>query len=141
MSPERGKLGGKKVAPVYSDVYVVREVKGDGWTYLLDPINKRLAIKIRHFNNLKLVERAPRVEDDEEIEVKADLSHMVQPKETIRKSKEQEETAVQAPRRSKRIVSAPKRMQMTLDGSGKRYTETSVPLTEDEVGEGGEEQC
>ena len=142
---ERGKLGGKKVAPVYSDVYVVREVKGDGWTYLLDPINKKLSSKIRHFNNLKLVERAPSAEDEEVIEVRMDLSqkndNMVRPRTAGKEPKEPDKMAVQEPRRSKRTISAPKRMQMTLDGSGKRYTETSVPLTEDEVGEGGEEQC
>ena len=52
---ERGKLGGKKLAPLYSDVYMVKEVKGAGWTYLLVAENGVGRDKIRHYNNLKEV--------------------------------------------------------------------------------------
>ena len=143
---ERGKLGGKKVAPVYSDVYVVREVKGDGWTYLLEPENRRLTRKIRHFNNLKLMERGQETSDGEVLEVEVDVTQqgsgdVDQLKKASPKSVEREKTVVQETRRSTRKVGAPKRMQMTLDSSGKRYMETSVPLTEDGIGEGEEEQC
>ena len=36
---ERGKLGGKKLAPLNSDVYRVQEVHGEGWTYTLSSEN------------------------------------------------------------------------------------------------------
>ena len=36
---ERGSRGGKKMAPLYSDCYVVKEVLGAGWTCVLTPEN------------------------------------------------------------------------------------------------------
>ena len=55
---ERGKLGDKNMAPVFSDVYIVKEVLGGagGWTYLLTPANGVLKDKMRHFNNLRKAE-------------------------------------------------------------------------------------
>ena len=36
---ERGRLGGKKIAPLYSDVYIVTGVTRGMWTYNLEPAN------------------------------------------------------------------------------------------------------
>lgn len=57
---ERGKLGGKKMAPQYSDVYKVKKVLRQGWSYILKPLNGVKREKQRHFNNLKEVSRCSR---------------------------------------------------------------------------------
>lgn len=62
---ERGKLGGKKMAPVFSDVYVVKKVLEGGWTYLLTAANGVLKDKVRHFNNLRKAEGVETVEEEE----------------------------------------------------------------------------
>ena len=65
---ERGKLGGKRMAPMYSDIYVVKEVLGEGWTYLLTPANGKLKDKARHFNNLKKAEVTREIDVNEEVD-------------------------------------------------------------------------
>ena len=65
---ERGKLGDKNMAPVFSDVYIVKEVLGGagGWTYLLTPANGVLKDKMRHFNNLRKAETGKAEEEVDE---------------------------------------------------------------------------
>ena len=49
---ERGKLGGKKMAPRNSDIHEIVKIIGNGWTYEIMPINGTSSAKIRHFNSL-----------------------------------------------------------------------------------------
>ena len=65
---KRGKLGAKNMAPVFSDVYIVKEVLGGagGWTYLLTPANGVLKDKMRHFNNLRKAETGKAEEEVDE---------------------------------------------------------------------------
>ena len=49
---DRGKQGGKKLAPLLSKVYVVTEVLKGGWTFKLNPYNRKGRDKVRHFNEL-----------------------------------------------------------------------------------------
>ena len=56
------------MAPVFSDVYIVKEVLGGagGWTYLLTPANGVLKDKMRHFNNLRKAETGKAEEEVDE---------------------------------------------------------------------------
>ena len=49
---DRGKQGGKKLAPLLSKLYTVKEVLQGGWTYRLQPYNRKGREKIRHYNEL-----------------------------------------------------------------------------------------
>ena len=49
---DRGKQGGKKLAPLFSKVYVITEVLKGGWTFRLKPYNRKGREKVRHFNEL-----------------------------------------------------------------------------------------
>ena len=65
---ERGRLGGTKLAPRYSDPYRVVRVVGQGWTYHLKPMeaNSRRTQTIRHFDNL--IPATTRSHSEEEIQ-------------------------------------------------------------------------
>jgi transposase InsO family protein len=147
---ERGKLGGKKMAPLYSDVYIVKKVLGLGWTYVLEPGNKVGSTKTRHYNELKEVRR--REEDEEEgsphVEVRVQphepegprRNPVVQDKKVQDVRGPNKEVDAQVPlRRSSRKTRLPVRLNMT-ETTGKRYLEEPVPLAEDSHrGEGEEE--
>lgn len=150
---ERGKLGGKKMAPLYSDVYIVDEVHGEGWTYTLIPENGIGRKKIRHYNGLKSVKEAV-VEDNLAVHCEWREVEGPEPLEPPAINQEQggglhEETPQgDAPiteireeepltlRRSLRRRAPPARLRMDMAPGGKRYNEESVPLAEDMQEEG-----
>ena len=70
---ERGKLGGKKLAPLNSDVYRVQEVHGEGWTYTLSSENGIGRQKNIHFDSLKLFERVISQRESGEGETRAEV--------------------------------------------------------------------
>ena len=135
---ERGKLGGKKMAPLYSDVYRVKEVKSK-WTYWVEPENGKLRGKIRHYNNLKLVERVNDGLPDEPTEESVvEITTSVEKRE--KPTEYQEKPNPVEVRRSGRARNPVQRLQMTLDAGGKRYIEEPVPLAEDgDAGGSGDE--
>ena len=146
---ERGKLGGKKMAPLYSDVYIVEEVHGEGWTYTLVPENGIGRKKIRHYNCLKSVKEAAAVEEDPTVHYEWREVEGPEPPEPPANDQEQgggsrqetpqvDSTAVEIkeeepvpPRRSARRRAPPVRLRMDIAPGGKRYNEESVPLAED----------
>ena len=154
---ERAALGGKKVAPLYSDVYVVVEVFGEGWTYRLKAENGRGREKHRHFNSLKTVQRYQEVKDGESpIEVAITRQEPNQMVDVVERNQPGENTVqthrigddasqiqdnVQPIRRSSRITAGepPPRLQVTMN-RGQHYTEESVPLYEDMANLGNTEE-
>ena len=164
---ERGKLGGKKLAPLYSDAYRVETVLGQGWSYKVVPENGKGRTKQRHFNNLKEVSRVvpDAVDtDDTEVYTVANSGGNVEPQPTgatqgdvvqegetqfanvvnADRNNRQEVTVPREPvatvpeRRSGRNRRAPARFTTELATGGKQYLETSVPLAEDGESEGNE---
>ena len=136
---ERGRLGGKKMAPVYSDLYVVEEVLGKGWTYYLVPANGIGRRKMRHFNELKEERRSDNMEDTKRINVEFESTPTDKYVIPQRRNGNQraEQTPAEPRRVSTRTRKQPQRLQMN-EISGKRYEEVAVPLTEDVLS--GEEE-
>ena len=146
---ERGKLGGKKMAPIHSDPYVVCKVLGRGWTYILEPANGIGRQKTRHFNELIEVSRGKSdiVDGGDTIQV-TDVTVSTQNKVPVPKwipprkrgGGEMGGGTMTEIRRSKRVTKPPSRL-ILKEAPGKRYVEESIPLAED-VGlseeEGGE---
>ena len=147
---ERGRLGGKKMAPVFSDVYIVKEVLGGGWTYLLTPANGVLKDKVRHFNNLRKAETGKAEEEVDEYTVirtepdraetskrkendtkEQGVSRTKQPEAMVPKGRrEKKEKKYVIPQRSssrKKVVTK----KLVIDWSKKKYEEKEVMLTED----------
>ena len=161
---ERGKLGGSKMAPLYSNSYVVREVLGAGWTYVLESENGVGRPKSRHYDSLKLVRRLRdtgheesetlRVEYEETADIPETPARLAmeaaepqddegiqgdQPSDVHHPSTTEEPPERQPPiRRSARKVAPPARL--TVDPSRKRYAEESVPLAEDTALDGEDEE-
>ena len=137
---ERGKLGGKKLAPLYSDPYTVVELLGQGWTYRLEPVNGLSKSKVRHFNDLKEVQRVRDVDDESEslvMNIKSSEGK-TSSEPTKPSGKDVTEEAISL-RRSTRHRHPVRRLDMT-ESSGKKYSETAVPLMDDGVSEDEEEQ-
>ena len=148
---ERGKLGGKKMAPMYSDIYVVKEVLGEGWTYLLTPANGKLKDKVRHFNNLKKAEVTREIDVNEEVdfdtiefgpEVKVKVPKQPTngvPGERLKKDitlpeqkskRRKKEKGNTVPQRSSTRTKAPP-SRLVVKHSGKSHGEEAVRLAED----------
>jgi len=132
---ERGKQGGKKMAPLYSDGYAVKEVLGQGWTYMLQPLNGHGAVKMRHFNELKELRRYPEQEDAHptvvlDVQTRKDDVTLPTRKNTHIGKQTQGDGPEQTLRRSKRNRHPVVKLSMT-ETTGKRYMEEPVPLTED----------
>ena len=148
---ERGLRGGKKMAPLYSDCYKVKEVLGAGWTYILTPENGIGKEKARHFDSLKEVLRVAETDSKEPGNpARQVLEGEENNSPQTGQAKTEEEVAVEevAPedvlpppeelppeelptRRSSRKTRPPSRLQMELEPQRKRYVEESVPLGED----------
>ena len=137
------------MAPLYSDKYVIKEVLGNGWTYVLTPENGKLREKIRHYNELKEVCRGKDEEETPNIHTGKDEDDLVKLEITIPpwkpkfkstnkdsftdgKKKSQEETQVL--RRSSRKKIQTKRLVIE-SLPGKRYAEKAIPLAEDSESE------
>lgn len=122
----RSRLGGK-IAPRYSEPYVITEQKENGFTYEMRPVSSdsRGRPKIRHFNTLKTVSEA----DREDIDV------LDQAEEVTTEVAEEESRPPNVPAQdteSTQIVlrrSGRERRQATrlqVDGKRKVYTEVSI---------------
>ena len=122
----RNKLGGK-MAPRYSEPYRITNVKKNGFTYVIIPVNpeSRGREKIRHFDLLKTVKRCN--SDDERIKPDhSRLDPIVEEEQT-----DLEDTAVERENqpsvcdepvgRPRRIRKPPTHLQ--VDGRKKRYEE------------------
>ncbi len=136
---ERGKLGGKKMAPLYSDAYVVTEVLGQGWTYILEPLNGMGSKKMRHYNELKEIRRCTSTEEECTspnivLDVHTENKDTVNPvKKTKQPGNKRTVESIETNghlRRSTREKRPVLRLNMT-ETSGKRYREEPVPLAED----------
>ena len=142
---ERGKQGGKKMAPLYSDGYVVREVLGQGWTYSLEPLNGHGAVKMRHFNELKELRRLPEQEETIptvilDLQTNKDEVNLPTQSKTQVKETTNGDGSTQTLRRSTRTKRPVMKLSMT-ETTGKRYTEEPVPLAEDTtISEEGEDE-
>ena len=137
---ERAKLGGKKMAPLYSDPYTVVELLGQGWTYKLESINGMTKPKVRHYNDLKEVQRFQLKEDGLETLVIKLPSPEDEPATEPTDSEEEEMPEAVVPlRRTTRQRHPVQRLEM-MESSGKRYSEKAVPLMDDGVCENVEEQ-
>ena len=150
---ERGSRGGKKMAPLYSDCYKVKEVLGAGWTYILTPENGVGKEKARHFDSLKEVLRLGDMESRESEDparqsLEGGENNLAQTGQVEGQGEIVEGGAAldriddilppleELPtRRSSRKTCPPSRLQMELDSQRKRYVEKSVPLAEDMVEE------
>lgn len=124
----RSRLGGK-IAPRYSEPYIITELKGTGFTYEMRPANpeSRGRPKSRHFNQLKTVVEADRGDvvlsgaDEEIAEVPTEAAQQEQPLEV---PDQQTEVTPIEPRRSRRERKQTTRLQ--VDGKKKVYTEVGM---------------
>ncbi len=114
------------MAPMYSDVYIVKEILGAGWTYNLYPENKHGGVraKQRHFNNLKEVCRlgmVPQEDDEQQLKVEWRVEHPT-PKITPKSSREQtgEKSVHGELRRSSRTRKKTSYLTMETEPGGKR---------------------
>ena len=125
----RSHMGGK-IAPRYSEPYVVTEVKRGGFTYGIRPVDpsSRGRVSTRHFNLLKTVFDA----EDTSAREQADSGLSDQPIDVIREHDSPEEDVrdenvtveeIVQPRRTGRLRKATSRLQ--VDGHRKAYTEVS----------------
>ena len=146
------------MAPVFSDVYIVKEVLGGGWTYLLTPANGVLKDKVRHFNNLRKAETGKAEEEVDEytlIRTEPDraetskrkendtkeqgVSRTKQPEAMVPKGRrEKKEKKYVIPQRSSSRKKAVTK-KLVIDWSKKKYEEKEVMLTEDMGSQGAPE--
>ena len=130
----RNRLGGK-ISQRYSEPYVVTEVKENGYTYVLRPVdqNSRGREKVRHFNLLKTVSETvneePSLSKDERLvmENKEELDDTPSRTEGETLIGEEEPPRVEV-RRSTRERKQVKRLQ--VDGGKKIYSEEHENLNE-----------
>ena len=136
------------MAPLYSDIYIIKEVKGNGWTYVLTSENGSCRDKIRHFNDLKEVSRVKNFGEiemsDSVIEIGSIVLRQPGKKHTVQleedKDNKEKKNSVGPPRRSDRNRTTTKRLTMELSADGKRYVEKAVHLTEDMDSEGKQQE-
>ena len=144
----RSHLGGK-IAQRYSEAYSITEVKGNGFTYIMKPVDSlsRGRIKSRHFNLLKTVTRNERDEPNGVGEEEAALvdteSRETQEEDSVTgPGVTQEEVSLDTsqvpPRRSTRQRSNTARLQ--VDGHQKVYSEVSRDIPSDSEGLSGEDE-
>jgi hypothetical protein len=137
----RSQRGGK-ISPRYSDVYEIAEVKANEFTYLIKPVgSSRGQQKIRHFNDLKTVERVDQSGDMEGMEdVDGDAPNPQGSNVTVRSDQTGVGDALEVPvsslpvstndnrstgaRRSRR--DRKQTMFMQADGNAKTYSESAA---------------
>ena len=136
----RGKIG-KKIAPRYSEPYRITEVKGDGFTYSLEPVDEesRGRKKDRRFNYLRTVDRQAKESEDllqagpsETSETKLVEAVNPQPPDGAAGSETDGsiKPGIPTTRRSNRNREPVKRLQ--VDGAKKHYTEMETVISEGE---------
>ena len=140
----RSHLGGK-IAQRYSEAYTITEVKENGFTYIMEPVDSssRGRTKSRHFNLLKTVARKERDEVDDASLVNAESREpqeediVTTPIVTLNEEMRPDTPQV-PPRRSTRQRSNTARLQ--VDGHRKVYSEVSRDIPGDNEGVSGDDE-
>ena len=128
---EKGRMGGKKIAPRNSDLHRVVRTLGEGWTYEIETVHGDPVRKVRHFNEL-IPQRTPNHAYPESDSVTGDGTPLepIPEEDNPSESVEEEDTPPLPPpaRHERRVDFAPRIEYMEYEIGHNNDTETVEEL-------------